>query len=76
MTKITARAGKGFEDAKKELRENFSKWFIDPAGKNSPINCPGRGSIVLTEATPGRVVSDGSRTSGYPERRADNPSGN
>lgn len=34
-----------------ELMGNFDKWFIDPIGAESPVNCPGNGKILLLDPT-------------------------
>lgn len=51
LTPITAGNGtqKQIEDAINEILDNIERWFIDPAGPLSPVNCPGRGRIFLFE---------------------------
>lgn len=38
------------EAAYAEISDNMQKWFIDPAGPLSPVNCPGRGKILQVES--------------------------
>lgn len=45
----------------KEFIENFDKWFIDPIGAESPVNCPGNGKVLLlnpTQSNPQGIFED------------------
>lgn len=44
-----------------EFSDNFDKWFIDPVGAQSPVNCPGNEKILLldpTKSNPNGILED------------------